>query len=346
MTQPLTLTVVVPCYNSAAYLGRCLDSLLATADLSDVEVVVVDDGSWDETGAIADRYAARRPDVVRVARRENGGHGAAITTGLGLARGRYIKVVDSDDWVDPEAYATLLDTLRDLDRRAEDVDLVVTNYVYEKADRRRRAAVRYTDVLPTGRVIGWDEVGRFRASQYLLMHALVYRTDLLRECGLRLPEHTFYVDNLYAYIPLSHVRRLFYLDVDLYRYFIGREDQSVNESVMISRIDQQLRVNRLMVDHLVATRSAPQVPRALRRYLVHYAEIICVVSSVLLLRAGTRDALARKEEFWAALREADRGLYRRLRLGLMGQLVHLPGRPGRGVSVLAYKAAQRAVGFN
>ncbi len=88
----------------------------------------------------------------------------------------------------------------------------------------------------------------FRKGQYILMHSVIYRTKLLRECGLELPKHTFYVDNLYVYVPLPCVKTLYYMDVDFYRYFIGREDQSVNENVMIRRIDQQIKVNKIMVD--------------------------------------------------------------------------------------------------
>ena len=95
------------------------------------------------------------------------------------------------------------------------------------------------------------------------MHSVMYRTKLLRECGLELPKHTFYVDNIFVYHPLPHVKYLYYLNVNFYRYFIGRSDQSVNESVMIGRIDQQLKVNRIMIDdykpvsytHLVCTAS-------------------------------------------------------------------------------------------
>ena len=80
------------------------------------------------------------------------------------------------------------------------------------------------------------------------MHSVIYRTDFLKLCQLRLPKHTFYVDNIYVYYPLPHVRKMYYMDVDFYRYYIGREDQSVNEKVMISRVDQQIFVTKSMID--------------------------------------------------------------------------------------------------
>lgn len=338
----ITLTVVVPAYNAADWMERCVDSLLVSG-ASDLEVLIVNDGSTDATGAIADLYAAAHPGVVRAIHKANGGHGSTINIGIDEARGDYIKVVDSDDWVDVQAFAALLETLRTFISSGDGVDVVISNFVYEKVGRRRKRAVRYRNVLPQHKVFTWDEVGKFRTSQFLMMHSLVYRTQVLRDCGLRLPEHTFYVDNLYVYEPLVHVRSMYYLDVDLYRYFIGRPDQSVNEAVMITRIDQQLKVNRLLMDVEV---SPYEVPAALYSYLVHHLQIVCVISSTMLLRSGRDEDFARKVELWRELRYDDPDVYRRLRRTTLGHLVNLPGWPGRKVSVAAYRGAAWALQLN
>lgn len=336
-----TLSVVVPSYNSADFMHRCIDSLLAGGD--EVEILIVNDGSRDATGVVADSYASRFPGRVRAIHKPNGGHGSTINAGLAVATGRYFKVVDSDDWVDADALIELIATLKRLDGEDAAVDMVVSNFVYEKEGRDRKNAVRYRRVLPQARVFGWDEVGRMRKTQYLLMHSLVYRTQLLRDVKLELPEHTFYVDNIFAYMPLPYVERIYYLDVDLYRYFIGREGQSVSEQVMISRLDQQLRINRMMMEH-VAREVSPSHPAY--RYMTHYLEIICAVSSTLLLRSGTAEAIVAKEALWRGIREEDRQLHRRLRRGALGQICTLPGRGGRKVTLAAYRAAQWRVGFN
>ncbi|WP_062379975.1 glycosyltransferase family 2 protein [Demequina pelophila] len=336
-----TLTIVVPSYNSADFMDRCIDSLLIGGD--DVEILIVNDGSRDATGEIADAYAARYPGRVRAIHKANGGHGSTINVGLAEARGRYFKVVDSDDWVDQDAYLDVIATLKRLDGEDARIDMMLTNFVYEKEGREKKRAVRFRKQLPQGRVFGWDEVGRLRKTQYLIMHTIVYRTDLLRQVGLRLPEHTFYVDNIFAFMPLPAVERIYYLDVDLYRYFIGREGQSVAEEVMISRLDQQLRVNRMMAQHMTDTvpKDAPCY-----RYMAHYLEIITAVSSTLLVRSGTDESVLAKEALWRELREQDRYLHRRLRRGALGQICTLPGRPGRKVTLAAYRAAQWRVGFN
>jgi glycosyltransferase involved in cell wall biosynthesis len=329
-----TLTVVVPSYNAADWMERCVDSLLVGA--SDVEVLIVDDGSKDATGAIADLYQVEFPGVVRAIHQRNGGHGSTINVGIDQARGRYLKVVDSDDWVNPEAFEALLDTLRGFIRDGQDVDMVVSNFVYEKVGRRHTRAVRYRKVLPRGRIFTWDDVGRFRTTQFLMMHSLVYRTQVLRDSGLRLPEHAFYVDNLYVYQPLMFVDSIYYLDVDLYRYFIGRPDQSVNEAVMLRQIDQQLNVNRMMMDVEV---SPYEVPPALNRYMLHHLRIVCVISSTMLLRSGRDEDFARKVALWRELRYDDPAVYRRLRRSTLGHLVNLPGKSGRRATIVAYRGA-------
>lgn len=338
----VVLTIVVPSHNSQDYLERCLDSIVPADD--DVEVIVVDDGSTDATSGIARAYAERHPGTVRVIGQPNGGHGSAINTGLRAARGRYFKVLDSDDRLVPAALSRLLRFLRTADAGQDAaVDLVVTNFVYDKVGKRRKHVSDYRNVLPAGRTVGWDELGRFGPSQVLHMHALTYRTAVLRECGIVLPQHTFYVDNLFSFVPLSHVERIHYLDLDLYSYFIGRPDQSVNEDVLLRRIDQQLRVNRMMIDALPARR---QVPARLRRYLVHDLGLVCAVSSIMLIRSGTAAHLEAKARLWEYLYDRDEAAYRRLRRSRIGTLLHLPGRPGRRISVLAYRAAQEVIGFN
>lgn len=329
------LTVVVPAYNAEDYLARALDSVVGLSP--EIEVLVVDDGSTDGTAALAQSYVDR--GLVRLVRQPNGGHGSAINAGLAHATGTHLKVLDADDWFDRDALATVLDTLRE----RPDLDLLVSNFVYEKVGKKHKTVVRYEGALPPGEPLTWDRTGTFAKRQYLMMHALTYRTAVLRAVGLRLPAHTFYVDNLYALIPLHRVRSLYYLDVDLYRYFIGRADQSVQESVMLRRLDQQLRVNWLMIEHVART---PVAEPRLARYLRHYTEIICAVSSILLIRAGTEEALAEKDRLWSRLRSADPMLYRRVRWSALGQISNLPGRTGRRVSVLAYRVAQRAIGFS
>ena len=149
----------------------------------------------------------------------------------------YVKVVDADDWVDPQAIDTVLATLRAQHDTDEPIDMLVTNYVYDKVAKRHKTVVNFRRVMEAGRVLGWDDLGKFGLAQYIIMHALTFRTQVVRDSGLKLPEHTFYVDFYYSYQPFPWVKRIQYLDVPFYHYFIGREGQSVQTDVMIKRVE-------------------------------------------------------------------------------------------------------------
>ncbi|MEE8722481.1 MAG: glycosyltransferase family A protein [Eggerthellaceae bacterium] len=340
-----TITFAIPCYNSAAYMDKCIESILACDDgRGDFEIVIVDDGSTkDDTPAKADDWARRYPDVICAVHQENGGHGAAVNTGLANARGRYFKVVDSDDWLDHDSLVTVLAYLRGQAEQREGTDLVIANYVYEKVHEGTHATIDYRNVFPVGREFTWNDTGHFKKSQYLLMHSVIYRTDLLREIGLKLPEHCFYVDNIFVYEPLPAVKTMYYLDVDLYRYFIGREDQSVNESVMLGRIDQQLRVTRTMIDAVdLATVENARV----RKYMENYLSMMMCICSVFL-RMDTNDKTeAERNEIWNHLRERQPQIYPHIRRNVINMFTNLPGAAGRKVGLGGYHLAQKIFKFN
>ena len=337
------LSFAIPCYNSEDYMEHCIESILPGGE--DVEIIIVDDGSKDRTAEIADRYAEKYPTIVKAIHQENGGHGEAVNTGIKNATGIYFKVVDSDDWVDHDAYMAVLDKLRELVGSENNLDMLLANYVYEKEGAKHKKVMRQTG-FPQEQIFTWSDIKHFHKGHYILMHSVIFRTRLLQECGLKLPEHTFYVDNLYVFEPLPYVKNMYYLDVNFYRYYIGRQDQSVNETVMISRIDQQIRVTKLMIDYLVGRKSELVKNRRLYQYMRNYLEIIMAVSSVLLIRSGTTEHLEKKKELWEYLKGKDKRLYLWMRNGIMGGTMNLPGRGGRKISVEGYKICQKLFGFN
>ncbi|MDN6640874.1 MAG: glycosyltransferase [Tetragenococcus sp.] len=334
-----TLSIIVPCYNSEEYMERCINSLLIGGEL--VEVIVIDDGSTDHTLQIAESYAKNFPSIVKVVSQANGGHGQAINTGLVAATGKYVKVVDSDDWLDMQAYNQVLDFLQE---QAEElgIDMLISNYVYEKEQVKHKKVMHYRSFLPIEKPFSWDEV-KFPSGKYLLMHSVIYRLDLLKQLQLQLPQHTFYVDNLYVFKPLPLVERMYYLDVNLYKYYIGREDQSVNEKVMIDRIDQQITINKQLVDYYANNK---KVEKSLLAYMRNYLEIITTISSILLIKEGSKESIEKKKELWTFIKENEPDLYKNLKHRFFGIGVHLPGRIGRKTAVGVYRMAQKIYGFN
>ena len=336
------LSVAIPCYNSEPYMEHCIQTLLTGGE--EVEIIIVDDGSTrDRTPEIADEYARKYPTICKAVHQENGGHGEAVNTGLKNATGIFFKVVDSDDWVNEEAYAKVPETLRRFVYGGETLDMLVSNFVYEKEGAKRKKVMSYHTAFPKDKVFGWSDVKFFMKGQYILMHSVIYRTALLLQCGLQLPKHTFYVDNIFVYQPLPHVKHMYYLDVNFYRYYIGREDQSVNEKVMIGRIDQQLLVTKLMLGYYDVTKIAN---RKLRHYMVQYLEIMMTISSVLAIKSGTDENLEKKKELWQYLKKQNLPLYLRLRTGSLGQGCNLPGKGGRKLLIAGYKITQKFYGFN
>ncbi len=336
------LSIAIPCYNSEAYMRHCINSLLPGGE--EVEILIVNDGSTkDRTGEIADEYEAKYPGICRAIHQENGGHGEAVNAGLRNATGIYFKVVDSDDWVDAAAYKEILATLRRFVYGEETLDMLISNFVYEKQGVKRKKVMNYRTALPQNQVFTWDNVKVFMLGQYILMHSVIYRTELLKECGLELPKHTFYVDNIFVYQPLPHVKTMYYLNVNFYRYYIGREDQSVNESVMIGRIDQQFRVTKLMLGYYDITKIKN---RKLRHYMMRYLEIMMTVSSILAIKSESEENLEKKKELWLFLKKLSFPLYMRLRWGFLGQGTNLPGKSGRKFSIAGYKITQKFFGFN
>ena len=338
------LTIAIPSYNSENYLSKCIESLLPGGE--DVEILVVNDGSKDNTSAIGHEYEAKYPGIVKVIDKENGGHGSAVNAGVEHATGLFFKVVDSDDWVKKSAYLEILEKLKDFAGSDVILDMLISNFVYEKEGAAKKKVMRYAHALPKDTVFTWNDVGHFFKGQYILMHSVIYRTKLLRECGMKLPDHTFYVDNIFVYEPMPYVKNMYYMDVNFYRYYIGREDQSVNEKVMIGRVDQQLRVNKLMIDYTVRNRKMIFVNKRLKQYMLNYLEIITTISSIMLILADTEEALDKKTELWEYLKASDSYLYRKLRYGIMGNGMNLPGKGGRKISVEGYRLAQRFFKFN
>lgn len=335
------LSVAIPCYNSAEYMEHCVNTLLMGGE--ELEIIIVDDGSTDDTAKIADRLASEHPAIIKAIHQENGGHGEAVNTGLRNATGEYFKVVDSDDWVDEKALQTIVKTLRYMVDKQKGLDMLLSNFVYEKQGVKNKAVMNYRSAIKPRHITSWDGNIHFKISQYILMHSVIYRTEMLRDCGLELPKHTFYVDNIYVFKPLPYVKKVCYIDVDFYRYFIGREGQSVNEKVMISRIDQHIRVAKIMIEEYS---NMDIKSRNLDKYMLQYLDMMMCIASIMLIRAKTKEALVKKKELWNWLKKEYPDIYKKLRFSIFGISMNLPGKVGRLISVTGYKIANKVFGFN
>lgn len=218
-TTEKLLTVSIAAYNARATLPQALDSCLTTG-AERLEVIVVDDGSTDDTAHMVEEYMMRRPGIFRVIRQPNGGYGSAQTTALAHAEGRYFRTLDSDDWFDPEALAKLLDYLETYDG-----DVVFTNYCTVRNDRIQNLFNVCKGHTP-GRVYTFDTLEPSELDMEI--HGLTFRTQMLQNAHIRLLPHCSYTDMAYTFLAMAASQTLSFCPVTLYHYRLGRDGQSVS----------------------------------------------------------------------------------------------------------------------
>lgn len=332
------LTVTVPSYNSQDYLEKCISSLLPGGDR--LEIIIINDGSTDATGAIADSYASRYPDIVRVIHQENGGHGEGINQGLRYATGAYFKVVDSDDQLSSDLPA-FLDLLEECHK--ENVDLVVSNYYYVHTDGKGDRSICYAGVLPQGRAFSWEETKPFRIHQLLTIHSCTFRTQLMRQHSQPMPKHIFYEDNLMVCQVLPYVTKMRYLNADLYRYWIGRPDQSVQETVFKKRYSHQLEV----AQRCFAACPLDQLPAGRKkRYLKHELFMMYGIGILFTRLNKTAESDRDLEQMWENCRKHNKKWANHFRYRTPLWFICIPGPFGRWFSGVVYRFANKVVRFN
>lgn len=333
------ITFAIPSYNSGAFMHNCLDSILACGS-EDIEIIIVNDGSKDNTGEVADGYCEKYPHIVRVIHQENGGHGEGVNQGMMNARGKYYKVVDSDDRLDTDELCRVLCKIRENEAAGTDIDMYVCNYVYVRVDTGERRPMSYSYAFPSETVCTWDDTKPFGPSKYLMMHSVIYRTQLLRDTGMVLPKHTFYVDNLYMYKPFPYVKSIYYIDSDLYLYYVGSEEQSVNETNLLKRIDQQILVTKLVIDSHDLNKIKEQ-SRRLYRHMLHELSLLISICNVFLSIKGDRESVEKQKDLWRYLYEKDPATYKKMRYFSMSALTHFPGKLGRKTTVGMYRVVNK-----
>ena len=236
------LTIVVPTYNMQDYLNRCLDSLVVSPELmGQLEVLVINDGSKDNSSAIAREYEAKYPETFRVIDKKNGNYGSCVNRGLAEAQGKYIKVLDADDWFDTDAFKSFLRALNEASS-----DLVLTSFNIVDATTGM-ASLAYNPNLEVGKVYNFvectlDEVGVY------MMHAVTYRVELLRSISYVQTEGISYTDTEWVYNPMYAVETMTYNDCNVYQYLMGREGQTMDPRVMVKTINHHEIITKSLIE--------------------------------------------------------------------------------------------------
>lgn len=338
------LSIVVPSYNSEKYLNKCIDSLLIGKD--DVEIIIVNDGSKDNTLKIALEYQEKYPNMVRVVDKENGGHGSGVNKGIELATGLYFKCVDSDDWVDEEAYLKVLNTIKEHAKENKSPDLYFTNFVFERIEENTRKPSDIKKRFPLNKFFTWKDVERFKKEEYLMMHMFIYRLDILRKSEVKLLEHTFYVDNIFIYQPLPLVKTMYFIDVDFYRYYVGRADQSVTLENMTKNYQHQLRVMRhnsllYSYDYIYS------LEKHHRKHIIH--DLVCksFLTLFYITAGNTKQKNIAYDAYFKEFKEKNRKLYNKIKFRTLFIVPFLLPRSLRNKAVnYYYKKIIKRTGWN
>ena len=248
------LTIIIPIYNTQEYLQNCLDSLIIAPNLLPLlDVLLVIDGSPDNSLSIAKEYEIKYPQTFTVINKENGGYGSVLKRGIEKAKGKYCKVLDSDDWYDTQAFEEFINELQTVNN-----DVIVTDFVKEFVFENR-SELQTLPSLQNKQVYQLNDDINTLQGDVFVMHRLTYKTDILRQAKIDFPEKVFYTDTLFASIPLFFAKDLYYTDLQLYRYFIGREGQTIapenirknrkSVETVIKYYYQKFVVNRKLMNH-------------------------------------------------------------------------------------------------
>lgn len=320
--QNKILSVVIPAYNMEQFIEKTLDSLICGEYMDKLEVLVIDDGSKDNTAQIARRYEEKYPDTFKVISKENGGHGSALNKGIELATGKYYRPLDADDWVDTEALKAVMK-----DMEAKDADMVLTNFkkIYEKSGKEVNIRIRNVwnmkqikegkaipkpgrEVLVYGNVYDFDK-DLFDYSRQYLFHHVSYRTKLLQDNNIRFDEHVFYDDMEYDIFPLIYVKTVLPIDRYLYQYRLEREGQSVDESSFIRNNKHRRTIVEHITEYYVTNKDkfTPNVYNYLREDILW--KITRQYDIYLNLMPSNKETKKELMGFASKIREIDQQIY-------------------------------------
>ena len=248
------LSIIIPTYNMEDYLRRCLDSLIIKDEKTFVklEVLVINDGSRDSSSLIAHEYEERFPEVFRVIDKDNGNYGSCINCGIDEAKGEYFKILDADDWYDTEALKKLIVTIS----KHKDVDAFFTCFTYHNFNQNIITSYKYKTINYDVKYSINDVAFVNSADEFMLkMYSLTVKLRILRDINLRLDTGISFTDTELLYFPYDSIKNVYFLDADVYQYFIGREGQTISPENGLKSISHVYLIANRFFDDFVLNKS-------------------------------------------------------------------------------------------
>ncbi len=237
------LSFIIPSYNSQKYLDKVIPSLLEKSVIDKLDIIIVNDGSTDDTITVATKYCEQYPDSVRLITQENKGHGGALNTGCAEAKGKYLKVIDADDWIETQNLPKFIEKLENCDS-----DVVLTHhYTINVSTNEINKWMSYPDEFE--KAYSFDEIMKKWDSfdRSLTFHGITYNTEFYHKYGMQLSEHVFYEDHEFATVPCCYAKTITPIDMFIYDYRIGDVEQSVSDVNQLKRLSHiETVLNRLV----------------------------------------------------------------------------------------------------
>ena len=220
------LTLCTAAYNAEKTIAKMIDSVMTSKYCKMVEIIIVNDGSSDNTEQIVKEYEEQYPYCIKVLSKENGGSGSARNLAVQYASGKYIKLLDADDWIDTDRFDLFLEKLKDID-----ADVIWNGHYIYSVSKKVKTEERYFADMISERVYKVSE-DEFLCPSNLEMHGVTYRTSTIVENNLKLSEGMPYVDLEYLLLPIPFINTVVYLDIPFYVYQYGIIGQSVDPNIM------------------------------------------------------------------------------------------------------------------
>lgn len=293
MERNKLLTIVIPTYNMELYLNRCLDSLVLLANkemFKMLQVLVINDGSKDNSLGIAKKYEEKYPTIFTVIDKENGNYGSCVNKGLELAKGKYFRILDADDWVVTDQLEKFI-----LQLEKVEADLVLTNYSFVSQNGKQLVSMREASYGKEYMIDNFD-FHTTHNDMMFRMHAVTYKTSLLKNINLKLQSGISYTDAEYCYYPFVKASTMMFLNLDLYQYFIGREGQTVSKESMIKNFNHFYLVGiRMLKDYLSMNSYSPNKKETLIHFIANSLFGIYAVCLVLSKKVSSEQMNKLKE---------------------------------------------------
>lgn len=238
------ISIIIPTYNMEEYIGKALQSLVVPQNLDAIEVLVINDGSKDRSSEIAHQFAKQYPQIFKVVDKNNGNYGSCINVGLQHATGKYVKILDADDYFETANFDTMVGILRNVD-----ADLIITHFSYitpagESGTTRKLH-------VPADQILRINDIAHKKTIQGLWMHEIAYRRENVIKMGYHQQEGISYTDVQWGFDPMFSVKTVYYINLLIYRYLVGRDGQTVNINVYRKKFGHEFQCTSAMLNTFV-----------------------------------------------------------------------------------------------